>query len=76
MYWLFAGVRAEPASPKETPAAVAKTALLDSPFAALSAQGLEVVDLIASGYSKAEIADILAISPHTVNDHTQKSTAS
>lgn len=38
----------------------------------LSKRELEVVDLIASGYSNAEIAGALFISVHTVNDHTKK----
>jgi len=44
----------------------------DSPFAVLSKRELEVVDLIARGYSNAEIANVLVISVHTVNDHTKK----
>ena len=44
----------------------------DSPLAVLSKRELEVVDLIASGYTNAEIASILYISAHTVNDHTKK----
>ncbi|MBE5972770.1 MAG: LuxR family transcriptional regulator [Lachnoclostridium sp.] len=39
---------------------------------ALSRRELEVVDLIASGYSNKEIANALFISAHTVNDHTKK----
>ena len=38
----------------------------------LSKRELEVADLIARGYRNAEIADILVISAHTVNDHTKK----
>ena len=38
----------------------------------LSRRELEVVDLIASGYSNKEIASALFISVHTVNDHTKK----
>jgi len=38
----------------------------------LSRRELEVVDLIASGYSNKEIANALFISAHTVNDHTKK----
>lgn len=37
----------------------------------LSKRELEVVDLIAEGYSNADIAKILFISVHTVNDHTK-----
>jgi len=44
----------------------------DSPFVVLSKRELEVVDLIARGYSNAEIASVLVISVHTVNDHTKK----
>ena len=44
----------------------------DNPFNILSKREKEVVDLIASGYSNAEIASALFISPHTVNDHTKK----
>ncbi len=38
----------------------------------LSKRELEVVDLIAGGYSNADIAKMLFISVHTVNDHTKK----
>lgn len=44
----------------------------DMLFGALSKRELEVVDLIASGYSNKEIANALFISAHTVNDHTKK----
>lgn len=44
----------------------------DTSLASLSRRELEVVDLIASGYSNAEIANALFISVHTVNDHTKK----
>lgn len=37
----------------------------------LSKRELEVADLIAAGYSNGDIAKILFISPHTVNDHTK-----
>ena len=40
-------------------------------LSALSKRELEVVDLIASGYSNADIAKMLFISAHTVNDHTK-----
>jgi len=40
-------------------------------LATLSRRELEVVDLIASGYSNKEIAHALFISTHTVNDHTK-----
>ncbi len=38
----------------------------------LSKREMEVLDLIAGGYTNQEIAGILFISPHTVNDHTKK----
>ncbi len=38
----------------------------------LSKRELEVADLIAAGYSNSDIANVLFISPHTVNDHTKK----
>ena len=56
----------------EESAPAAETICVDSPFAALSKRELEVVDLIARGYSNAEIANVLVISVHTVNDHTKK----
>ena len=59
-----------PASPVEEPQEAAVPE--DSPLADLSKRELEVVDLIASGYRNAEIASILYISVHTVNDHTKK----
>lgn len=37
----------------------------------LSKRELEVVDLIAQGYTNADIAKTLYISAHTVNDHTK-----
>ena len=43
----------------------------DSAFATLSKRELEVVDLIAAGYSNGDIAKVLFISVHTVNDHTK-----
>ncbi|MBQ3150645.1 MAG: helix-turn-helix transcriptional regulator [Clostridia bacterium] len=44
-----------------------KNTLLDC----LSKRELEVVDLIAAGYRNADIAKMLFISVHTVNDHTK-----
>lgn len=44
----------------------------NSLFAVLSGRELEVVELIARGYSNAEIASVLVIAVHTVNDHTKK----
>lgn len=43
----------------------------DPHLSTLSKRELEVVDLIATGYSNAEIASALYISAHTVNDHTK-----
>ena len=37
----------------------------------LTKREMQVVDLIASGYSNGDIAKILVISVHTVNDHTK-----
>jgi len=59
-------VQGEESAPAE------ETLSADSPFAVLSKRELEVVDLIARGYSNAEIANVLVISVHTVNDHTKK----
>ena len=68
-----APAREEPPAPEEEkPAPAAAERPVDSPFAVLSKRELEVVDLIARGYSNAEIASALVISVHTVNDHTKK----
>ncbi len=71
--------RTAPAAVEETPAALEELPEQqhtdtpeDSPLASLSKRELEVVELIASGYRNAEIANILYISVHTVNDHTKK----
>lgn len=50
----------------------AEVVVEDSPLARLSKREMEVVDLIARGFANAEIAGLLFISPHTVNDHTKK----
>lgn len=44
---------------------------IPSPLGSLTKRELEVVDLIGYGYSNADIAKILFISVHTVNDHTK-----
>lgn len=44
---------------------------VDTVLSVLSKRELEVVDLIAGGYSNSDIAKILIISVHTVNDHTK-----
>ncbi len=63
--------QAEPVREKEVVPAT-ETLPGDSLFAVLSKRELEVVDLIARGYSNAEIANVLVISVHTDNDHTKK----
>ena len=60
------------AAQKEEKAPAVQRLPEDSLFAVLSKRELEVVDLIARGYSNAEIAGMLVISAHTVNDHTKK----
>ena len=62
----------EPVQAEQETVPAAKTTPVNSPFAVLSKRELEVVDLIARGYSNAEIASVLVISVHTVNDHTKK----
>ena len=42
------------------------------PLAGLTAREREVLELIGGGYSNRDIADILIISEHTVNDYTKK----
>jgi len=44
----------------------------DSPLSQLTARELEVLELIGGGYSNRDIAKILVISEHTVNDYTKK----
>ena len=66
---------APPASPVAEEAVMEESGAADTlagPLSVLSRRELEVVDLIASGYSNAEIASALFISVHTVNDHTKK----
>ena len=65
-------VKQEMPEQEEESAPAEETLSADSPFAVLSKRELEVVDLIARGYSNAEIANVLVISVHTVNDHTKK----
>lgn len=48
---------------------IAETA---SPLDALTKREREVLDLIGCGYSNADIAKVLFISEHTVNDYTKK----
>ncbi|MBR2310653.1 MAG: helix-turn-helix transcriptional regulator [Oscillospiraceae bacterium] len=62
----------EPPHEKKESAPAKETLSKDSLFAVLSKRELEVVDLIARGYTNAEIANVLVISVHTVNDHTKK----
>ena len=49
-------------------AAVSEDPLLSQ----LTARELEVLELICGGYSNRDIAKILVISEHTVNDYTKK----
>ncbi len=42
-----------------------------SPLSVLTKREIEVMDLIAYGYSNSDIAKILVISEHTVKDHTK-----
>ena len=65
-------VKQELPAQKEESVPATETLPGDSLFAVLSKRELEVVDLIARGYSNAEIANVLVISVHTVNDHTKK----
>ena len=44
----------------------------DPRLSQLTARELEVLELIGGGYSNRDIADILVISQHTVNDYTKK----
>lgn len=44
----------------------------DSPLSVLTKRELEVLRLIAKGYSNSDIAKELYISEHTVNDYTKK----
>ena len=44
----------------------------DSPLDTLTKREREVLDLIGCGYSNADIAKVLFISEHTVNDYTKK----
>ena len=65
-------IEEEPPHEKKEIAPAKEMLSKDSLFAVLSKRELEVVDLIARGYSNAEIASVLVISVHTVNDHTKK----
>jgi len=44
----------------------------DPRLSQLTVRELEVLELIGGGYSNRDIADILVISQHTVNDYTKK----
>ena len=49
-----------------------ETVQSDSPLDTLTKREREVLDLIGCGYSNADIAKVLFISEHTVNDYTKK----
>ena len=48
------------------------TTAQSSPLSALTKRETQVLELIAQGYSNSDIAKILIISEHTVNDYTKK----
>ena len=58
--------------PPEAPAPPAPAAPENPLLLQLTAREREVLDLIAGGYSNRDIARILIISEHTVNDYTKK----
>lgn len=55
----------------ETETEISVEVEFNSVLSVLSKRELEVVDLIAGGYSNGDIAKMLFISVHTVNDHTK-----
>ena len=63
-----------PAEAEETEEPVVPVSAIsgDSPLSQLTARELEVLELIGGGYSNRDIAKILVISEHTVNDYTKK----
>ena len=54
------------------PANDSKTTIAHSGLALLTNREKEVLDLIGCGYSNKDIAKVLIISEHTVNDYTKK----
>lgn len=54
------------------PANDSKTTIAHSGLASLTNREKEVLDLIGCGYSNKDIAKVLIISEHTVNDYTKK----
>ena len=79
-YLMHSLVRKVPVVKQNVP--TEKTNETDEPFnennnnsdllSALTKREKEVLDLIGCGYSNTDIAKILVISPHTVNDYTKK----
>ncbi len=63
--------REEKTAETET-ANIPKTAVIHSGLALLTNREKEVLDLIGCGYSNKDIAKVLVISEHTVNDYTKK----
>jgi len=63
---------AEADIPREEPV-IPTPAISENPLLSqLTARELEVLELIGGGYSNRDIAKILVISEHTVNDYTKK----
>ena len=58
--------------PAEDVVSVSVDVFGNSPLSQLTARELEVLNLIGDGYSNRDIAKILVISEHTVNDYTKK----
>jgi len=72
---LLRAFRQEPAVREVAPDSDAQEvplATLPAPLDQLTARELEVLRLIGGGYSNRDIAELLVISQHTVNDYTKK----
>jgi len=65
-------VDAQAAPPAEDVVSVSVDVFGNSPLSQLTAREQEVLNLIGGGYSNRDIAKILVISEHTVNDYTKK----
>ena len=63
---------AQESLPAENVVSVSVDVSGDSLLSQLTARELEVLELIGGGYSNRDIAKILVISEHTVNDYTKK----